>query len=323
MHRVGPFLGRLTLYAMMGRRPKPVTTAKEHIKFIKIGLITRGRYLAAIRNFSQFLRYTYPKRPRSIRRLRAAAGEYINFLYQDDRPLYWAGNFLSGMKKFHPETLPALSTAQVYYRDWSKSIIRTKAFPYTLDMVLGMSSVLVSEGKPRFAALVLLAFCGLFRLGELISLRMHMIDVVSKSFCLVTLPDSKARTGPVSVIIRDETLIKVLSRLVASSPPEQRFFPGTYRDISLWLRKFAFFLKMPGDRFTGHGFRRGGAAHAFRTTGSLDRVQVLGRWACARTCKSYIDEALSERADLALPVASREFLNRAIAAFPEAMRQVG
>ena len=67
---------------------------------------------------------------------------------------------------------------------------------------------------------------------------------------------------------------------------------------------------MSGDRFTGHGFRRGGATHAFRSSGSLDRVQMLGRWACARTCKSYIDEALSERADLALSATGKEFVAR-------------
>ena len=61
MPRVGPSQGRLALYAMMGRKRKGVTIQKEHIKYIELGLITRRKYLAAIRNFVSFFEIDVPQ----------------------------------------------------------------------------------------------------------------------------------------------------------------------------------------------------------------------------------------------------------------------
>ena len=58
----------------------------------------------------------------------------------------------------------------------------------------------------------------------------------------------------------------------------------------------------------------------YRSTQSLDQVQTLGRWACAKTCKAYIDEALVERSMIELSPKGKEFLERAVSAYPAAMR---
>ena len=170
--------------------------------------------------------------------------------------------------------------------------------------------------------LFLLAFVGLFRLGELIGLKLRHIDVVSNCFCLVTLQSTKTNASAVTVIVRDATLIRILAARLSKGKPSDRLCNGNYRDISLWLRKFAYLLSVPGDRFIGHGFRRGGATHMFRTTGSLDRTQMLGRWACAKTCRQYIDDALAERSMLELPPQGKEFITKALRLYPSAMNRL-
>ena len=112
------------------------------------------------------------------------------------------------MRRLHPESKPSLDTAQLYYNNWRKSVTRIEAFPYTMQMVLGMASTLVNEGHPRLAIVVLLAFVGVFRLGELFVLKLHQIDVVTDNFCIITLENTKASSGPVSVIVRDQVLVK-------------------------------------------------------------------------------------------------------------------
>ena len=283
---------------------------------------TRNDYKAALNRFYAFVDFRFVKKPTSPEALRFACAEFVNFLYQDDRPIGWAGNFLSAMKRFHPSTVDSLGLARQYHTNWSRSIKRAWAFPYTVEMVQAMAVVLVHDQQPFMAIAVLLAFIGLFRLGEILALRLRDFDFVAPDFCIITLMQTKARKGPVSVIVRDPSIIVLLKAVCRANSPEQLLVPNKYRDFSTFLRKFAFFLSLPGDRFTGHGFRRGGATHFFRTSRSYDLTQRQGRWACTKTCQLYIDEALAEKASLALPPRGAAFLSNALLEFKDTMRSL-
>ena len=99
-------------------------------------------------------------------------------------------------------------------------------------------------------------------------------------------------------------------------------FHVSYKALSIWLKEFACMLNVPADRFTGHGFRRGGATHYFEVWGAYDRVQALGRWAEAKTCMSYIDEAVAEKVMLTLGPRGRRVLRDGVEAFPDAMTRL-
>ena len=88
-------------------------------------------------------------------------------------------------------------------------MVRAKALPFPIEFVQLMLAVAVTEGNFELATLCLVAFAGLFRLGELFNLRLKMIDVVSEIFCIITLLSSKT-TGCVAISIRDPTVISVL-----------------------------------------------------------------------------------------------------------------
>ena len=303
-------------------RPKAKITkasaGKVHLKYLGITPKTRSNYNTAMRRFYLFVQHCLDRPPEDEQELRTAAAEFINFLYQNDRPLYWAGDFLSGFKRFQPGQKSALDEASVYYRNWSNSIVRARAQPYPVEFVQLMAVVAVTEGNFELATLCLTAFAGLFRLGELFLLRLRMIDIVSESFCIITLLSSKT-SGPVAISIKDATIIRILKVRVAKGKPNDFLYAGSYREVSIFLRRIAFLLEISGERFTGHGFRRGGATHLFRLCGNYDRVQHAGRWACQKTCRTYVDEALADRAVLSLGDSGRRFLQQGIAKYDDAI----
>ena len=66
----------------------------------------------------------------------------------------------------------------------------------------------------------------------------------------------------------------------------------------------------------------GGATHSFNVWGAYDRVQALGRWAYMKTCMTYIDEAVAEKAMLPLGPVGRRVLRGGVEAFPDAMSRL-
>ena len=125
------------------------------------------------------------------------------------------------------------------------------------------------------------------------------------------------------MVIRDESVIRLLQWLIKGRGPEELIFNKcSYRVLGNWLRKFATWLEVPGDRFTGHGFRRGGATHFFKIYRNYDRVQQLGRWADARVARSYIDSALADKLLLVLSPKGAQVLKDGMASFSMAMSQL-
>ena len=131
------------------------------------------------------MKYVLEKPPSSPQELRFVAVEFVNCLYQDDRPLFWEADF-SGFKRFHSSNKHCLDEASQYYRNWSASITRMKAVPYPLEFIQVMVVVAVTEGEFHLVVFCLLAYAGLFRLGELFNLRLRQGDIVSDGFCIVT-----------------------------------------------------------------------------------------------------------------------------------------
>ena len=72
---------------------------RAHIKFVSIPARTISKYRVGIQRFFKWQRIEKLPMPQSFDELDHQAGEYINFMYQDDRPLGWATDFVSGLKK--------------------------------------------------------------------------------------------------------------------------------------------------------------------------------------------------------------------------------
>ena len=94
-----------------------VRVAKTHLKYLGLGDKTKKNYKTGIRRFYTFVKFCLDEPPQSIPQLRFAAVEFVNFLYQVDRPMSWAGDFFNGFKRFLSPMKSARDEAQMYYRN--------------------------------------------------------------------------------------------------------------------------------------------------------------------------------------------------------------
>ena len=72
---------------------------KAHVKLETITETTLRRYNIAVGRFFGWRRSCNLSVPASLAALDFQAGEFIHFLYLDGRPLGWAGDFVSGLKR--------------------------------------------------------------------------------------------------------------------------------------------------------------------------------------------------------------------------------
>ena len=113
-----------------------------------------------------------------------ALSEFVNYLWQDERPYDWASTLISAFARLCPALKHNLAQARVYVKNWNSVLDRTRAFPYSIEMVQAMSSYLHVQGRPHMAILCLVAFTGLFRIGELLNLRVKQVEFISAEFCI-------------------------------------------------------------------------------------------------------------------------------------------
>ena len=73
---------------------------------------------------------------------------------------------------------------------------------------------------------------------------------------------------------------------------------------------------------TSHCLRRGGATWHFKLYSSFDRTASHGRWSQVKTCRLYIDEAMSDLASTKQGLTGKARVATAVAAFPAAVVQM-
>ena len=99
-------------------------------------------------------------------RLDQLCSEYIEQLWGEGEPKGWASTTLAAVQHFVPGARHHLPSAWRLKSAWDKHELPVRAPPLSVDVVLGISGVMISVGHPRSALAVALAFHGLLRTGE-------------------------------------------------------------------------------------------------------------------------------------------------------------
>jgi integrase len=264
--------------------------------------------------------------PTTLAELDYQAGEFINFIYLDERPLGWAGDFVSGLKRLFPRCRKSLDIAGSFYKNWAKATVRVRAFPLSPDLVRGMASLALLDGKPRLAASFLIAFAGLLRMGEVVQLKAAQINCLKPNLAIITFLGTASKGAqlkgqPETVLIRDPVLVQVLKTLKEKPLEDGRIFGGSYAENSAALVDLCGCFGLSHPNLTPHGFRRGGATWHFSINGSYDLTQQHGRWQDAKTAKAYIDEAMSVTGVASLPPSGVSRLAKANRVLPSLLRR--
>ena len=109
--------------------PRNPLTKKQHIKHVGVTAKTLEKYRRAVARFFEWLKTNGTELPTDLDELDSIASEFVNELYQDDRPVCWASEFSCGLKKLYPKCCNKLQITSSYVKNWQKAIKRVRALP--------------------------------------------------------------------------------------------------------------------------------------------------------------------------------------------------
>ena len=225
-------------------------------------------------------------------------GEYINHLYQDMDPYGYAGDFLSGIRRFLPRWRNHTHSAGHYFRNWRRSLSFRQALPLPAGVILGIAGMALADNRPRIAVAFLVGYVGLLRTTDLFKLTPSQLHFVrNNSSVVVSLLDStgaKRQNNPENVIISDPRIVQDLAHVVRSLGPADSLVEMSAKDFAGFPKKYGNFLGIHDERLTLYSLRRSGASWHFTTYQNLDATRMLGRWQWERTARLYIDGAVAE-----------------------------
>lgn len=138
---------------------------------------------------------------------------------------------------------------------------------------------------------------------------------------LVDSKGAKLSGAPENVAINDVHIIAILKQVAASKRAYELVFSASYSEVLAFLREAACFFGLPPEHATSHSMRRGGATWYFEAYG-FDRTAAHGRWRQVQTCRTYINRAQADLAEICLEESDRDRISRAVAAYPAAIARL-
>ena len=267
-------------------RAKWIQVKKAHVKYANLSEKGERPYDLALNIFFIWCDNNRISTPTTYPELDYVGGEYINYLYQRDSPLHWAGDFLSGLQRLCSGTVKQVPKVAKYFNNWSKCVVRKRAIPLSPELLRGMVIYLFVLNEPRLALGFLFGFLGLLRIEEILGLQFKHVHITRSRWAILSFPDSKGsklKGEPETVIIKDRLVVGALSKLLDKSGPEDFVVGQTYRRASILVKENAAHYGLVNSRVTSYGLRRGGATWHFCLHGSYDRTTSHGRWAYIRS----------------------------------------
>ena len=256
--------------------------------------------------------------------------QYIDFCHKTQIPLYVAKHgtlyaqwVYRGLQGELPRTWDALKSWHMS-RPWKPRIpIAFEAVQYLFLCGLNLWSTTPRESKALcyfvVGLMMWLGFEGLLRPGELLTLRMSDVRVLSAGGRLVTIvavrkPKTRSHMGRIQFsMIRNQGLSRWLAWFKALvNHPEKPLWPRTATRFRVLLQYMLKLLKLQKLGYTVASCRSGGATFRFMRGESVERLQFQGRWASTSSLKSYIQESMAWLCWSALPPELEQKINSVI-----------
>ena len=298
---------------------------KRHVKYEGILAATLHRYRRQIRRFFDYLHDNGFELPQDLETLDDLVSDYIDHIYQDDYPINFGNDLVSGLKRLYPRCRRHLEISSSFMRNWTKALHRNRALPLPKDLLLAMAAAALLKGKPRLSLALLIGFLGLLRTGEILALNKAMLSVHGDgSLLVITLPETKSghRRGECEhVLIYDKAIIQFCGRLLRTMDDKESLLGMKFRQLAYNITELAGFFGCSDRSLTPYCIRRGGATWHFTTYQNYDSTQALGRWSSAKTARLYINQATSEIGFLNLPEWGRDRVRRGVASLTALMQE--
>ena len=271
------------------------------LKSLTVQPITRARYQSAKEDFYKWLRQENLLMPGSPYHLDLVVSDYLEHLWASGCGRTTGSNILAALQDTEPHLKGKLKGSWRSMKAWVTNEVPNRAPPLSIDALHTLVGYGLFKKQPLFALSLLLAFHGLLRTGELLTLQAKHCSISSAKGPLVVslgLTKSGKRQGAAeSVTIHNDDVCRRMFQWLKSTSGNA-FLAGPGH---IWRKTFATFLEKVGlDKvdYRPYSLRRGGATFYFQKLGSFDKLLVLGRWQAAATARIYVNEGLSVLAEM-------------------------
>ena len=265
---------------------------------------TRKRYDEGMERFYDYLARENLNLPKRREHMDHLVSDYVEFLWAEGEGRAVASNFLAALQDKDPKLKGHLPLSWRLMRTWTTNEVPNRAPPLTEAVVKAMVGWSFFHQEIKFGLSLLVAFYGLLRTGELLSLQawqFHMTAGSEPAVISLGLTKSGKRQGAAeSITLTELSVLQLLWQWKQAASPHEFLTPKPH----VWRDVFSRCLKALGLtqwNFRPYSLRRGGATALFVKLGSLDRVLILGRWTAVKTAKIYLNSGLAMLADIQIP----------------------
>lgn len=196
----------------------------------------------------------------------------------------WA---LSAIQKIHPRL--RIKVAWKVLDAWSTLVPVKQAPAAPPELLQAMVVLSLVLGRPQLSLVMLLAYAGLLRIREALTLRCGDLVLQGQSVILCL---GRTKGGlEHKVILTNSSVVHWVSNFLARFPPtrpQHGMFSISYSSALRWVQKLAALLGASDLHLTTHTFRRSGASELSRQGMPLSDILLYGRWQSQRAAQAYI-----------------------------------
>ncbi len=240
--------------------------------------------------------------PAELHAVDEAVADSIEYLWAEGGLCSRARFLVAGIQHFIPASRRYLDLSWSLVRTWQRMQPPIRAVPFSASLVLALAALARARAAADVSVLLLVGFEAMLRTGELFSLRRQDVMPTARGAVLrlnatkMGVRQARAEMVQVHAPITVGALLDYVrtlddgAALSARSPPQLR----------LWLRSLLRELGLHQVHYTWYSLRRGGATCDFLEHGSLETTLLRGRWACGRTARIYIEQAVADSVEATL-----------------------
>lgn len=231
------------------------------LKQLTVQPVTRARYGKARTEFYEWLSNENLGMPTTAYHLDMVVSDYLEYLWAAGKGRTFASNILAALLDHQPHLKGRLKQSWRLMKTWVTNELPSRAPPFSLDVLHLLTGYALFKNLHLFALSLLLAFHGLLRAGELLSLRAKHVSVDSpKGLAVLSLGLTKSgkRHGAAeSVTIHAEDVCRGLFQWKQHANSHDLLTGSGYA----WRKQFSAIMTAVGlakFEYRPYSLRRGG-----------------------------------------------------------------
>jgi hypothetical protein len=293
---------------------RSVTTRRERAQLRKeVGALrqnrvakrTLNRYAAMFTAFLDFVAVKWRRDFRNYEELDDFAAAYVEHLWQEGDSKADASYTLAAIHYFLPRATGKLIFSWRLLSVWKRLELPLRATPLSLELLMAFIGYFLAASELEVAVGCSLMFHCILRTGELFLIeKQHLVFSSCGNKASLSLPITKSVNkrggGSETVEVYDRRIVARLASLAKDKLPGDKLFSISMSFFRIMLLRAKSFFSLDDLHIQAYSLRRGGATHYFRSSGSLDRTILRGRWLSAKSARIYIEDGVAQLSAIAL-----------------------